>query len=312
MSNMRFVDISHWQSGVDIQKLLGKVDAIIMKATESTTYADPTFERFTKAAIAAKKPFGFYHFFRGNGRKEAEFFYAKTKRFNGAGIPILDVEAQGGKADVQAFVTRYHELTGIYPWVYVSAGAISKYINAFVKDKCALWVAGYPTAATTWTHAGFPYRKYTAGCKVVAWQFTSSLNLGLGVRLDANIGYLDADQWAQYAGKPSDDLKVDGKWGPVTTKAVQKWLGTKQDGKVSHQRKRHERYLTACSPNSWKFSPFGSSPTIKALQRKLRVKDDGLCGPVTITALQNFLGVKSDGVCGTETVKALQRYLNKR
>jgi len=39
-----------------------------------------------------------------------------------------------------------------------------------------------------------------------------------------------------------------------------------------------------------------STESIKALQRKLRVKDDGIIGSNTIKALQRLVGTKDDGV----------------
>ena len=115
----------------------------------------------------------------------------------------------------------------------------------------------------------------------------------------------------KYASKKM--LKVDGKWGTKTTRALQKYLGTAQDGYILSQSKSNKKYLQNCQTSSWKFvsKPTGSK-TIKALQRKLRVSEDGIAGKVTIKALQKFLGVKVDGYRGKNTVKALQTWLNKQ
>lgn len=107
-------------------------------------------------------------------------------------------------------------------------------------------------------------------------------------------------------------LSVDGEWGKATTTALQKWLGTPQDGIVSNQEKSMKRYCEACLTSSWEFNDYpGGSAVIKALQRKLGVRGDGIVGPETFMALQKFLGVAQDGYCGKQTVKALQTYLNK-
>ena len=81
-------------------------------------------------------------------------------------------------------------------------------------------------------------------------------------------------------------LNVDGDWGPLTTKELQRQLKVTVDGN------------------------FGPQST-KALQKKLKVKADGVFGPVTKKALQKKLKVTVDGYVGPQTIKALQKALNK-
>ncbi|KNX38188.1 transglycosylase [Luteipulveratus halotolerans] len=83
------------------------------------------------------------------------------------------------------------------------------------------------------------------------------------------------------------ELAVDGSFGPLTTKGVQKWVGTTQDGS---------------------FGPI----TKRALQRKVGVTQDGSIGPKTVAALQSRIGISRDGASylNSRTVTALQRYLN--
>jgi len=80
-------------------------------------------------------------------------------------------------------------------------------------------------------------------------------------------------------------LSVDGSWGPLTTKALQRLLGVTADGS---------------------FGPIST----KALQRLLGVKEDGIFGPISKRALQHRLGVKEDGIVGPITIKALQTAIN--
>ena len=84
--------------------------------------------------------------------------------------------------------------------------------------------------------------------------------------------------------KPSK-LSIDGDWGVMTQKELQRQLGVKVTGKKD-------------------------AATYKALQKKLGVKADGVFGPVTKKALQKKLGVSADGVIGHVTVRALQKALN--
>lgn len=113
----------------------------------------------------------------------------------------------------------------------------------------------------------------------------------------------------------SNKLKVDGSWGQATTKALQKILGTKQDGIVSNQPTINRKYLYSASSTSWQFKKTGysaGSNMIRALQKFIGAKADGWFGKNSVIALQRFLKVKADGSMGPATVRALQKYINSR
>jgi len=82
-------------------------------------------------------------------------------------------------------------------------------------------------------------------------------------------------------------LAVDGAMGPLTTRAIQRWVGATPDG--------------AFGPKS-----------AKALQLKVGATPDGAVGPKTIGALQTKIGARHDGArnLSSATVSALQAYLN--
>ncbi|NMM22968.1 MAG: transglycosylase family protein [Phycicoccus sp.] len=82
-------------------------------------------------------------------------------------------------------------------------------------------------------------------------------------------------------------LAVDGVMGPLTTRAIQRWVGVAPNGLL------------------------GRSST-KALQRKVGATPDGAIGPLTIRALQIKIGARQDGArhLTSTTVSALQTYLN--
>lgn len=116
----------------------------------------------------------------------------------------------------------------------------------------------------------------------------------------------------------STKLTVDGAWGKNTTKAVQKLLGTTQDGVVSYQLTSLRKYLSAADTESWKFyaSKKGGSAMVKALQKRCGATADGYAGQATVKAMQKRLnsragaGLTVDGYMGAKTVKALQTALN--
>ncbi|MCT1904131.1 N-acetylmuramoyl-L-alanine amidase [Oceanobacillus sojae] len=104
------------------------------------------------------------------------------------------------------------------------------------------------------------------------------------------------------------DLIVDGKWGKAVNEALQVYFNTTVDGVLSGQSRNS---VTNALYGGVNFGS-GGSLVIKALQRKLGVKADGLLGPATIKALQKYLGTPQDGVLSRPSamVKALQRKLN--
>lgn len=80
-------------------------------------------------------------------------------------------------------------------------------------------------------------------------------------------------------------IAVDGRWGALTTKALQRELGVRADG-----------------IRGW--------GTVRALQLRLKIAGTGAFTLATRKALQRHLGVRADGVVGPVSVKALQRRLN--
>lgn len=106
-----------------------------------------------------------------------------------------------------------------------------------------------------------------------------------------------------------NNIKVDGYWGYETTKALQKSLGTFEDGIISGQ---YPNSVTNAIP-SVSFENRAGSNAIKALQRKLKIKADGYIGPATIKSLQRNLGTHIDGIISKPSimVKELQKRLNE-
>lgn len=109
-------------------------------------------------------------------------------------------------------------------------------------------------------------------------------------------------------------LEVDGYWGKLTTRAVQKALGTPVDGIVSEQHVTYKAKNPGLLSSSWewKSSPKGGSQMVKALQRKVGAGVDGIAGDETFKKLQKHLGTPADGVISAPSmcVKELQRRLN--
>ncbi|MFD1453213.1 hypothetical protein [Oceanobacillus sojae] len=104
-------------------------------------------------------------------------------------------------------------------------------------------------------------------------------------------------------------LDVDGKWGNSTTLALQKALGTPQDGFISKQPRNS--VSQSLYGNTVQFGSGGSN-VIVALQKKVGASADGKLGPGTAQALQKYLGTPQDGVLSRPSmvVEEMQRRLN--
>ena len=66
--SMKFIDISGWQAGIDVAKVVknGSLGGVIVKATEGLGYVDKHCDKFIQQCILNGIPFGFYHFGRNS------------------------------------------------------------------------------------------------------------------------------------------------------------------------------------------------------------------------------------------------------
>lgn len=95
------VDTSHYQGGrIDLKAARAAgLQWWYVKATEGTTFTDPTYARRVRQARRAGIPVGAYHFARpdrGDADDEARFFLAKVDIREGDMLPMLDLESSEG------------------------------------------------------------------------------------------------------------------------------------------------------------------------------------------------------------------------
>lgn len=113
---------------------------------------------------------------------------------------------------------------------------------------------------------------------------------------------------------PSGGIAEDGWWGTDTTRALQRALGTPEDGEVWGQ---VEANAQPALTSGWVYDypEHDGSPCIAALQERIGMtgKDvDGVMGPATIACLQLAMGTASDGELWgpSPCVAEMQRRLN--
>lgn len=159
-------DISHWSGDVDLATAqAGGLTGIIQKATQGTTYVDPTLQTNASQAVSAGLAFGTYHFgTNADGATQASFYLQNVKGYTG--LLILDFEPNSTPettmtlAQAEAFVEAIQNATGIVPGLY--CGSYAKQLLAAqpsaILSSCWLWYAQYGPAPqipqpswSTWT-----------------------------------------------------------------------------------------------------------------------------------------------------------------
>lgn len=194
---LNFIDISSHQGDIDLSVL--PIDAVIIKATEATSYVNPYCDSKVQQAKQLGLPWGFYHFAQdGSPEAEADYFIQNCEGYFGEGIPVLDWEVNQSVDWVNRFVARVHEVKGIWCVIY---GNPWRFNQGGVEQNCGRWVASYLS------HLLYPNFDADEGeCPdtdglVCAWQFASDGRLnGYDGNLDLNRFYGDKGAWAAYAG----------------------------------------------------------------------------------------------------------------
>lgn len=196
---LNFIDISSYQAGLNLVAVSSAIQGVIVKATEGTSYVNPYCDRHYQQAKNANLLRGFYHFAgSGDPLAEAAFFYRNVMGYLHDGIPILDWEGNQTVDWVNRFVRQFHNLTGIWPWIYANPW---RFNQGGVEPNCARWVASYPEVAHPTFEQAASWKCPSADGNVVAWQFCSDGRLsGYNANLDCSVYYGDRESWLRYAG----------------------------------------------------------------------------------------------------------------
>ncbi len=187
------IDISHWQGTVNWTKVRSDdITFAFLKATEGTTYADPTLATNWAGAERVGIYRAAYHFARpstaaGSAVRQARFFVSRTGTFDGVGDlpPVLDLEATGGlrpkalRAWVSTWLTTVEQLTGRTPVLYFSPYFwIDNLGDSTAFTRYPLWIAHYTTERPM-VPGGWPTWTF--------WQRTSTGRVdGIGGNVDMN------------------------------------------------------------------------------------------------------------------------------
>lgn len=206
-------------------------DILKVKMTQGNWYVNPKGDSQYQHAKQAGKLLGFYHYAEGGDPvTEADYYYKNCKNYFGEGVPALDWEEQdnsawGDTTWALRFMQRVHELSGVWPLVYVQAFSLAQVASC--APYCGLWLAGYPSKTTSWPE-GTPSVPYSISpwTAVTAWQFTSGTN---AAPQDMNIVYTDVAGWKRIA-KPSGAATSTPAPAPAPTPAAKPTPKTYHDG----------------------------------------------------------------------------------
>lgn len=211
-ANMNGIDVSSWQTGIDISQV--DCDFVIMKATEGETYVNPDCDRVYQDCIKHDKLRGVYHYASGgNPESEAQFFLDNIENYINDSILILDYESYAsynGSWWAERWLDYVYNHTGVKPVIYMNLNTLNSYNWDSVRNKdYGLWVAGY--------YLGYePFYGYNENAPIMGntypwtdcvalYQYTSSGYLnGWNGALDLNVFYGDKSAWNLYANSTGD------------------------------------------------------------------------------------------------------------
>jgi GH25 family lysozyme M1 (1,4-beta-N-acetylmuramidase) len=154
MITLRIIDFSN---GIIINNwdLVKKnVDGIYVKATEGSTYTDPSFASFAKGAISAHIPIGFYHYLWAssnsqNVKQQADYFYNAIKKYKYDYHPVLDIEKTNGQnaktiiENVKVFSEEFNRVSKQQIMIYCSPNFANSYLSDKSLTHYPLWIANY-------------------------------------------------------------------------------------------------------------------------------------------------------------------------
>ena len=202
----RVIDVSSNNGSVDWDavKASGIVGALT-KRSESTNYADPTFQANWDALGRLGMARGAYHFSRpetDSASADADYFLSLLPSFVTGDILALDIETGAFSQGEWAYEWLQHveQRVGFKPWLYTGAYHLETYLQDQRLAAYPLWLASYvnqrPTDITPpnniwpWSHA-------------TLWQWSQSTGVpGIGGNVDESATLL-SPAGLRLLGKPA-------------------------------------------------------------------------------------------------------------
>ena len=324
--NRFIIDVSHHQGTIDWEAVKSAgVEGAIIRCGYGMDQADQDDRKWKRNADECTRlgiPFGAYLYSYADSTAKAQSEAQHAIRLLAGyklSYPVYyDLEEAGTESGAEERARVFCEAVkaaGYMPGVYANKNWWDNYLTGLTEY--TRWVARYNSEL---------------GMEADMWQYTSSGSVaGISGRVDLNHCYRDfpaeigSDSIPAPAPAPTlakEQIKVDGKWGPATTRRLQQIFGTTVDGVVSHQYSSYRASNPGLDYGSfqWEKKPSGTSLLIKAMQEHLNaginagLNCDGHIGPKTIKAIQTWLGSGSDGKFDkvSPCIKKLQEWINQQ
>jgi lysozyme len=189
------LDLSHWDAPVFFDRLRKAGHRFVyLKATQGTTFIDPTYRSRAAAAIRNGIRVGAYHYFdyRKDGRAQADYF-VRVVRARGGFLahlrPVVDVECltpmgrpnqARARTNLRAFITEIRARLGVRPIIYTSIfewNTVTGGSRTF--GDCLLWSAEWAQTA--------PLRFPPGWSRWTFWQVGPGPVAGLAGTHDADV-----------------------------------------------------------------------------------------------------------------------------
>lgn len=163
----RGIDVSHWQGRVDWRAVEeAGIGFAFLKATEGTSFVDPTFRGHWAALGETRILRGAYHRFRASrdAAAQAEHFLTVVSLREGDLPPALDVEATDGVSGervirgARTWLQIVERRTGVRPIVYTRPNFRRTHLGTALDDY-PLWIGEYNVDAPSaqrwafWQHS---------------------------------------------------------------------------------------------------------------------------------------------------------------
>lgn len=178
------VDISQWQG--PYQDYGTPIVIMKMSGGDAGLYFDSRASENYYGAKSQGKAVGLYHFAGGgNAQAEADFFVKACSPLEENDVLVLDWEISHPDPIgwCNAFVDRVHELTGIWPLLYINLATLRAFDWSSVLAKCGLWIAAWTNDPNVDINTG--------GRPYVVHQYQGS-------PLDRDAVWLTMEQWNAY------------------------------------------------------------------------------------------------------------------
>jgi len=214
MATVPGIDVSYWDAGIDWPKVRATGQRFVfVKATESITYKDPTFDDNWFGAKSAGLLRGAYHFFRCNidAKKQADYFIDYVKSFddNGELPPVLDLETPDGQRKekivlaARTWLDRVEAAFGRKPIIYSGQYFLQDYLceagggpPAWAKEY-PLWLAQYPNQFVAGSQPFLPRGWF----KWTFWQYSEKGRVnGINASVDLNLFSGTLEELYKFAG----------------------------------------------------------------------------------------------------------------